>query len=238
MESKSIAKITYKQYLNPKTCHFCIASVPIFSSLTKKQLEKVSLVIRLKTYAKGEIIYRTGEVSDAFHILQEGHIRIYRLAESGKEQLIRIVNPSEFTGELALFKKGNYEAYAEAITDVTVCQISHLDFQSLLAEYPSISLIMLTEISKRLGTSEQQSTWFTTETVRSRLAHFLISQINSTATQPIVDLPMCKKDLASYLGTTPESISREFSKFEKQQSILEISHTCFKILNVDALLSF
>lgn len=210
---------------------YCIQPVPIFQSLTAEQMGKVHSLIYQKQFSRGEMIYRPGETADSFYFLKSGKLRVYRLSETGKEQLVRMVHQNEFTGELALFKKGVYEAFAQAQSDCSICAIKHEDFRELLLEYPSISIEMLSTITKRLSTSEQQTAWATTETVRNRLLHFLMSLIDSTEKEPIVELNMAKKDLASYLGTTSESLSRELTWLEKEKIIKEIAYGKFKLLN-------
>lgn len=211
---------------------YCIHAVPIFQSLTAEQMGKIHSLIHRKQFLHGEMIYRPGETADSFYFLKSGKLRVYRLSDTGKEQLVRMVNQNEFTGELALFKKGVYEAFAQAQSDCSICAIKHEDFRELLLEHPSISIEMLGAITKRLGTSEQQTAWATTETVRNRLLHFLMSLVVSTEKEPIVELNMAKKDLASYLGTTSESLSRELTWLEKEKVIKEIAYGKFKLLNI------
>lgn len=79
----------------------------------------------------------------------------------------------DFTGELALFKEDVHEAYAEAMIDTNVCMIKRQDLQGYLIKYPSISLKVLSEFSKRLETSEKQTARVATETVETRIALYL-----------------------------------------------------------------
>ena len=192
-------------------------------------------MVQSVSYKKGEIIYRAGDPSDSLYIVHKGKIRMYRLSESGKEQLVRILIPGYFTGELALFKETLHEAYAEAIEETQVCTIKRSDLQTLLLKYPSISLEILTEFSNRLEQSEKQTTRFATEKVETRLALFLAECMDHHVSNEI-ELPMSKKDLASYLGTTPETISRKLATLEEQGYIKQKAHKKIEILDVDRLL--
>lgn len=228
---KSYSKSHPHTYNCGNTQQCCISIVPLFKSLTAEQMEQIHPLIQHKRYSKGETIYRPGETAESLYVLSSGKIRIYRLSESGKEQLIRIVPTGEFTGELALFKKGFYEAFAEALTDCHICAIKHTDFRQLLMQYPSTSVDMLATIAERLGSSEQQTAWANTETVKDRLLHFLLSLVDTEEKNPVVELKMAKKDLASYLGTTSESLSRELTHLEKENLIEEIAYGKFKLTN-------
>lgn len=207
----------------------CISQVPIFNHLENEQMDEIMEMFQSVLYKRGEIIYRTGDPSDSLYIVQNGKIRIYRLSETGKEQLVRILTAGYFTGELALFKETLHEAYAEAIEETRVCMIKRSELQKLLLKYPSISLKILTEFSHRLEQSEKQTTRFATEKVETRLMHFLVECMENNLSNEIM-LPMSKKDLASYLGTTPETISRKLSNLENQGYIKQKTNKKIEIV--------
>ena len=163
-------------------------------------------------------------------------MKIYRLSESGKEQLLRILNPGDFTGELALFSETIHEAYACAMEDTSICTVRRQDLQKLLLKYPSISLKVLAEFSSRLEQSEKQTTRFATEKVETRIALFLAECADSDSHDGEIILPMSKKDLASYLGTTPETISRKFYELEDAGYIKQKSNKRIQIMDLDSLL--
>ncbi|HIY57487.1 MAG TPA: Crp/Fnr family transcriptional regulator [Candidatus Tetragenococcus pullicola] len=218
------------------TQHKCVTLVPIFNHLNPEQLDEVMAVAHATTYEKGEMIYRADESSDSLYIVSQGKIRIYRLAESGKEQLVRLLNPGDFTGEMALFNETTHESYAEAMVATKVCQIRRQDLQTLLVKFPTISLKIMQEMSSRIEASEKQATWVSTESVEARLASFIAENIEEKNGQQTVTLPMTKKDLASYLGTTPETISRKFSEFEEKGLIKQKPKKVIEVLNLDELL--
>jgi CRP/FNR family transcriptional regulator, anaerobic regulatory protein len=219
-----------------ETDEVCISLVPIFNHLEKEQMDEIMAVTRSGSYKKGENIYSAGDQSDSLYIVSKGKIKIYRLSESGKEQLLRILNPGDFTGELALFNATLHEAFADAIEETNVCTIKRSEFQQLLLKYPSISIKVLTEFSSRLEQSEKQVTRFATEKVETRIAIFLAECVDNEKESMEIVLPMNKKDMASYLGTTPETISRKLASLEDAGYIKQISNNKIKILDLDGML--
>jgi len=217
---------------------YCVSLVPIFNHLEQEQMNEVMQVVRRKSLKKGEFLYHAGEDSDALYIVNRGQVKIYRLSESGKEQMLRILMPGDFTGELALFQEGVHEAYAEATIDTEICMIRDDDFQRLLMKYPTISLKVLEEFSSRLDRSEQQTTRVATEKVETRLALFIAELADSDSSREsiTVELPMSKKDLASYLGTTPETLSRRLAEFEEAGYIKMKGQREILVLDLDGLL--
>lgn len=229
---QTISHTSNPPYNLEKNGFYCIDRLPLFNSLTEAQIEALKPLMHLKSYTHGEMLYSPGQKADSFYIVKSGIVRVYRLGDTGKEQLLRMVSSGEFTGELAFFKEGFYEAFAEAKTDCCIWAIKHSDFRQLLIQYPEISIKLLSIITERLSSSEQQTAWATTETVKERLLHFLMSLVHSKEPEPIVELQMAKKELASYLGTTSESISREWTHLVKENRIVEISYGKIKLLNV------
>lgn len=214
---------------------YCISLVPIFNHLEEEQMDEVMALIHSRSYKKGEDIYQTGNASDALYIVRRGRVKIYRISESGKEQILRILNPGDFTGELALFNESVHDAFASALVDTDICMIKRNDLQNLLLKYPNISMKILSELSHRLAQSETQTTR-ATERVELRIALFLVESIDHNSKTNVITLPMSKKDLASYLGTTPETISRKLLEFEDAGLIKQLSNKSIKIIDVDGLL--
>jgi len=213
----------------------CISLVPIFNHLEAEQMAEIMRAVKSVQYKKGELIYSAGGKSDSLYIVRKGRIKIYRLSESGKEQLIRILYPGDFTGELALFNESIHESYAEAMEDTNVCMITRSDLQKFLIKMPSISLKILSELAGRLESSEKQAARFATEKVETRLALFLAEYAKKKQSNEFI-LPMSKKDLASYLGTTPETISRKLAELEDAGYIMQITNKRIKVLDLDGLL--
>lgn len=223
-------------------CHHhhepCVRIVPIFNHLEDEQMAIIARSARTRHLKKGEILFRANEEGDTLYIIHSGKVRMYYLSESGKEQLVRILNPGDFTGELAIFQATNrHENYAEALLDTDVCLIKREDLQKYLVNYPQISLKILSELTMRLKESEKQTTQVAIEQVENRIISFLAENVGQdSGNSPTVTLPMTKKDLASYLGTTPETISRKFKDLEERGLIEQLSQKTIKIVDLDELL--
>jgi CRP/FNR family transcriptional regulator, anaerobic regulatory protein len=216
----------------------CIRSVPIFNHLEGSQMDLIAKSAKTLHLHKGEILFRADEEDDALYIINSGKVRIYHLSDSGKEQLVRILNPGDFTGELAIFQSGSIHGnYAEALQNTSICLIQREDLQKYLVDYPQISLKLLSEVTIRLMDSEKQTTQVAIENVEVRIISFLAENVEKgNDNSPTVTLPMSKKDLASYLGTTPETISRKFTTLEERGLIKQLPKKKIKIMDLNQLL--
>ncbi|EIM06709.1 Crp family regulatory protein [Planococcus antarcticus DSM 14505] len=214
--------------------HLCVSIVPIFNHLEQAELKEVAKTTRHRNLSKGEVLYRAGDKSSSLYIIHKGKLKIYHLTENGKEQVIRILQPGDFTGELAIFTENIHDSYAEAMENAELCTISGPDISELFLKYPQISLKVIKEFSLRLDQTEHQVTSFTTEDTETRVALYLIQQAESSQSREI-QLPMSRKDLASFLGTTPETISRKLAKFEDEGWIQQYDQRAIQIINMEAL---
>lgn len=213
----------------------CISIVPIFNHLDHEDMEKIAKVTAPTTLKKGEHLFRAGDSSHSLYIIHLGKIKVYRLAENGKEQVIRILTPGDFTGELSLFTDLVHDTYAVATEATDICRIQRTQVQDMLVAYPAIALKVLQEFSTRLDQSEMQTTQLGTESIETRLGFYLAQQMEENHSS-VIQLPMARKDLASFLGTTPETLSRKLAVFESNGWIAQEGQRRIAILNMDALL--
>lgn len=221
--------------MNEQAKKLCITKVPIFNHLSHDEMLTILETSRQMTFAKGEIIYQAGDPLEYLYIVHMGRVKIYQLFESGKEQLLRILETGEFMGELALFTdKKVLDSYAEAIEETELCAIHKSDFQAIMEAHPSIPLKVLSEFSSRLEETEYLVGQLSAKDVETRTASYLIKLSEQNGSSRI-QLPMSKGDLASHLGTTNETISRRLSHFQTNGWIDQRGHRDIKINDLAAL---
>lgn len=212
----------------------CVSKVPFFNHLEMDEMLKITEMSRHLNYKKGEIIFREGEDLESLYIVHKGRVKIYQLFESGKEQLLRILESGEFMGELALFTKKTLDSYAEAMEKTEICAIHRNDMQKLMQENPSIAVKILEQFSNRLDQTEKLVGNLSSKDVETRAAGYLIELANDHHSLEF-KLPMSKKDLASFLGTTSETISRRLSNFQTNGWIEQKGQRQIRIIDKDAL---
>lgn len=76
----------------------CVSRVPIFKHLPYDELAIIADKAATRVYERGEFVHRAGEPSDKLFIVHTGQVKVYRLSESGKEQLVRILRPGDLPG--------------------------------------------------------------------------------------------------------------------------------------------
>lgn len=212
----------------------CVSKVPFFNHLDMEEMLKIVKMSRSLNFDKGEIIYHDGDPLEYLYIVHKGRVKIYQLFESGKEHLLRILDQGEFMGELALFSEKTLDNYAEALLKTEICAIHRDDMQELMKTHPTIAIKILEQFSDRLEKTEKLVGQLSAKDVEARTASYLVELAEEKNAIEVI-LPMSKKDLASYLGTTQETISRRLSNFQTKGWIEQTGHRNIKIVDLNAL---
>jgi CRP/FNR family transcriptional regulator len=189
----------------------CVEIVPIFSNLNAAEVREVAGITRARTYEKSQAIYNAGDRKEKLYVVHSGKVKIYRLSPAGKEQVIRLVGPGQFFGELALFSPQSSAEYALALEQSTMCVIEGSALKTLMGSHPSISLKVMEELSRRLDQAESLIRDIALQSVEQRLARFLLDEAKGASE---VRLRTTKGNLASQLGMSQESLSRKLAGFQ------------------------
>lgn len=198
-----------------KASELCVAQVPLFSGLSDDELFEVAARAQQIKKQAGEVIFRPGDALSQLLVVHSGSVRITHLDVSGAERLIRVLNPGDFIGEASFVAGLAPEFYAIAMTNVALCTFDHREFDGLVADYPTIALEMLRSVMGRLEGAERFIAEVTDSPVATRVAHYLLDLPGKAEPGGItVKLPLAKKDVASLLGITPESLSRQLGMLQ------------------------
>ncbi len=210
----------------------CVERVPIFSNLDREEMKEITSIINHKKFKKNELIYMAGEKGGSLYVINEGKVKITRISSSGKEQVIRILGAGEFMGELSIFKSSALMDNAEALTDTMLCVINERDFKKILKKYPLISFKIMEELSQRLERAEALIENINLNSVEKRLADILLQLVDKNGE---INLNMSKRDLASQIGMSSETLSRKLSAFQELGIIKLVGQRKVIILNRAAL---
>lgn len=121
----------------------------LLADLNADELERVADYLEPMRYRAGEQIYRATGPADKLFLLEEGQVRVQRLAGGSW-----MLGPGEEFGERALLTNQPHNATATAETDVDVWTLAKGDFDMLMGLYPSLALSMSRILTQRLTEME------------------------------------------------------------------------------------
>lgn len=212
--------------------HSCIAIVPIFNSLTPEEMDEIATITDAQTFDKGDLVYMAGDKVGKLYVLHTGSIKISRINLNGKEQVIRIVGPGDFFGELSLFTSSTSTDNGEVLEKSTMCVIENTKLKELMKKYPAISFKIMEELSRRLENAESLIENINLNSVEERLAQALL---NLSKDKDVVLLNTTKGNFASQIGMSQETLSRKLTAFQDSGFIELQGQRKIKILDREGL---
>jgi CRP/FNR family transcriptional regulator len=212
-----------------------IQSIPLFKGLTDAQVTLMKDQFSQKTFKRNEVIFFEGDPAHGFYVVAEGKVKIYKMAPDGKEKILHIYGPGNPFGEVPVFSGGRFPANAMALIQSRFFYISREAFINAIELHPSLSLNMLGELSKRLREFTVQIENLALKEVPARLATYLIYLTREQQNNNQVTLTISKGQLASLLGTIPETLSRIFNRMSTQR-LIDVQGQTIQIQNFEELL--
>lgn len=196
-----------------------ISTTPLFNGLPEDQIAAVKKIAVKKYYQKGEIIFSEGDESKGFFVIAKGRVKIFKLSTEGKEQILHIFGPGQPFGEVPVFTGRKFPANSQAIEETHTLFLPRDAIVALITANPSLALNMLAVMSIKLNQFAVQIENLSLKEMPARLASYLIFLANEQNKGQVVTLNISKGQLASILGTIPETLSRVFAKLSSQNLI-------------------
>ncbi len=204
-------------------CAECtVRGLSVCAALDKAGLRELAHLGRHVHLKAGETVFAQEEMTTSFYNLIEGVMRLYKLLPDGRRQIIGFALPGDFLG-LAASARHNFSV--DAIGDVVLCQFSKSAFARFSEDRPDV-LRRINELAVReLSQAQDHMVLLGRRSAEEKVATFLIGWrdrlFQVTGPSRTLPLPMSRQDIADFLGLTIETVSRTFTKFERD-GVIEI----------------
>jgi Cyclic nucleotide-binding domain len=142
--SKSTASASSGRQVGKKPAEL-VAGVPLFASLSTRQLNKVARSMKSLKFSAGQTVIATGDTDARFYLIVDGTAKVVAKGRKRAE-----VGPGAYFGEMAMIDGEPRSASVVALTDLETLSLSRWNFEALLKEQPSVMLAVLRVLSKRL----------------------------------------------------------------------------------------
>ncbi len=180
-------------------------------------LERISHVRELE---KKEILFMEDDPGEHVFFLISGTIKLTRTHADGKETVIHFVQSGELFAEILFFMKNRYPVTATALSSCTVLALNTQGLQLLIREHTDFSMRLIGLLAQRLKYFVQRVDQLVNADVRERFVSYLAHAAETKGNPFTLDVP--KGELATLLGTTPETFSRMLRQLQ-DEGIIESS---------------
>ena len=211
-----------------------IAASFLFQGLPESELTQLATIVEERKYSRREPIFFEGDAATGFYMVGQGQVKVFKMSLDGREQILHVFGPGEPFGEVPVFHGQPFPANATALVSSSLLYCPRQAFVDLLGAHPSLAMNMLAVLAKRLRRFATQVEHLSLKEVPGRLASHLLYLSREQHAPQTVTLNIPKGQLASLLGTTPETLSRIFAKLA-DEGIIQVRGRHIDILDREAL---
>ena len=198
-------------------------------SLTQNDLSR-RVSLNEFSYKKGTEIFGEKEPADYVYQVVTGAVRSYKLLSDGRRQ----IGAFHLAGDIFGLEIGSDHRFnAEAIIDTTVRLIKRRSLELVAESDVVIARNLLSMTTSNLRHAEDHMLLLGRKTSLERVAAFLIEMDRRSTAAGVLALPMCRRDIADYLGLTLETVSRALSRLHDLDILGFIGNTQRQIVLLD-----
>jgi CRP/FNR family transcriptional regulator len=211
-----------------------LGETSLFAGMAEDHLWELLGIAMVVSYKRRAQIFAAGDPGSGFYLVKEGRVKIFMISPDGKEQILHVLGPGEPFGEAPVFAGRNFPAAAVALENCRLVFLPRDAFVALVTANPSLALNLLAVLSERLHQFTRMVDSLSLKEVPGRLAAHLLLLSRKQKNGDQLELELSKTQLASFLGTIPETLSRILSKLQRA-GYLKINGSRIAILDRERL---
>jgi CRP/FNR family transcriptional regulator len=189
--------------------------------LSTEEREALATAGRTRVLKRGEMLFAAGDDEAACATLVSGALKVSAVDRNGAEQILSLVHPSGFIGEL-------FSPFAHhdvvALTESRLCTFARGDIERAIDDYPALSRALLRRSQEDLLATRNLLELTAHATAEARLAALLhdfavAASASSCHLASEFELPLTRGEIANMLGLTIETVSRKLGELEDMGAI-------------------
>lgn len=204
---------------------------------TSEAAELLDISARPKLLKRGEKLFNDGDDFSTLYAVRSGAVKTYKTTSEGEEQIIDFHLPGDLIGLNAIAGE-HHPCHAVALDTTSVCAIDFHDIMRLCGKSARMQHAFLKRVSSCMARDEQFVVTLGTKDATQRLAAFLLalSQYHEengfSATE--FSLPMSRTDIANYLSLAVETVSRIFSRLQRD-GVISVERNAVNVTDLNNL---
>ena len=212
--------------------------LPFFRRLTPPLRARVAAVARLKSYGDHELIFSEGDPSDAFIVIVDGRVKVFKSTPAGKEIILEIFGAGDPLGAVAVYEGVPFMASAQTLEPSRILRIEKPAFFQLLEQDPQMVRGLLSGLTLRLAELTRRLADLSGARVEVRFARLFLKLCDQIGRKDrggvFVPMPLSRQELADLTGTTIETAIRIMSRWQKE-NLVHTEKDGFVVIDRDAL---
>ncbi|HTI93189.1 MAG TPA: Crp/Fnr family transcriptional regulator [Puia sp.] len=217
---------------NLTDCFLCRHSIPEWKAVIA--LKKTTLHIK-----RGKQLFAEGEKVKGIFFIYSGSVKVHKQWIKDKDLILRFAKAGDIVGHRGLGGSENYPVAATALEDTEVCFIDNEFLEAILRTNISFTYKLMYFYASELTNAERRMRNLVHMEVKGRIADALleIALFFGVTKDNYIAVTITRQDIASYAGTTYETIFKFFTELIREK-VISTSGKSIRIDDADKLRQF
>jgi CRP-like cAMP-binding protein len=170
---------------------------------------------------KGKTIFKEGDPVEGIYFMYKGWVKIHKEWTHPKELILRFAGVGDIIGHRGLGDKRNYPVSATALEDCSVCFVPEDFLEASLKTNPVLTYRLMQFYAAELQKAERRMRDMVHMETKGRIAGALLEMNGKFGANDdgFISMPVSRQDIASYAGTTYETLFKLFNEMKKEKII-------------------
>ncbi len=212
-----------------------LRKIPLLANLSEEEMLRVRSEIRVRQYARREVVLQKGGIGDSLLFLLSGQLQVIDITEDGRAIGLRMLSPGDFFGEIAVINGSERSASVVAVTPVLVALLPRMTALHLFANSPSVANQMLRYLAEKVQRDSQFRALLSINNTSKRIFSYidLLKQKQAGDQEVVENLPT-HQDIANMINTSRETVTRTLQILIQKGIVQKGAHRLI-IINPDGL---
>jgi CRP/FNR family transcriptional regulator, cyclic AMP receptor protein len=224
-----------------ENCQSCkVRTKGFFCQLSPPALADFNKTKSPATYPAGAVLFLEKQDPRGVFVLCEGQVKLSISSRGGKTLILRIAKPGEILGLMATMSDSPYEVTAETLHPCQVAFVRRDDFLQFVGKYLEVYQNVVRQLTTLYsGACEQLRTVGLSSSAPEKLARLLLEwspEVKDSKQDAPIKLPLTHEEIAAFIGTTRETVTRTLSEF-KSRHLVALQGSTLMISNRPALVT-
>jgi CRP-like cAMP-binding protein len=186
-----------------------LRKIPLLSNLSEEDMLRVKADLRIRQYAKRDIVLQKGAPGDSLLFLLTGSLQVIDVTEDGRAVGLRMLQPGDFFGEIAVINGALRSASVVALTPVLVALLPRATALYLFSHSPSVANQMLRFLAEKVQRDSEFRSLLSIHNTSRRIYTFinLLKEKKEGDVHVVENLPT-HQDIANMINTSRETVTR------------------------------
>lgn len=221
-----------------RSCSTCkLGPLCLPGGLDADDLRLLDAAVGSHVLQRHDILYRSGARLKSVYIVRSGSVEVHVADPTGREQVVGFYLPGDLVG-LDGLQSGRHTTSSSALETTNICAIPYARLDELCSRMPKLNHQFTRLMSKEISSEHQLVLLLGQLDMEQRLAAFLLDLSRRWGdlgySRTCFRLAMTRDQLASYLGSATESVSRALARL-RSAGVVDVEGKEIRITDVPRL---